>query len=265
MVSENLSWGLELKRSTFNGQGKCALKDAHALNTDEVLERLETDKKDGLSSEVARERLSEYGYNKLNPAKRPSAARILAAQFSNILIIILLAATFVSAFLGEIIDSVVIMIIVVLVASLGFAQEFRTERVLSALKKMQSLNANVLRERQAIEISIEEIVPGDIVMVEAGDKVSADMRVIESFNLQVDEAAMTGESVPVSKTTSPLPVSTPIADQTNMVFSGTSIINGKGLAVVVCTGMATELGKIAKEVTGSKQSPTTLERRMLEN
>ena len=253
-----------MKENISNSRGKHALQEAHALTTDEVIDQLQTDRNNGLSSDVARERLSEYGPNRLKPASHPSAIRILAAQFSNILVIILLAATCASIFLGEIIDAVVILIIVVLVASLGFTQEFRTARVLLALKKMQSLTADVVREGELVEISAEEIVPGDVIIVKAGDKVSADMRVIESFNLQVDESAMTGESTPVSKATSPLSANTAIADQSNMLFSGTSVINGKGLAITICTGMSTELGKIAKEVTASKQSSTTLERRMNE-
>lgn len=253
-----------MKENVSNNLAKHELQEAHSLSATEVLDRLQTDRNNGLTSDVARERLSKYGPNKLKPASHPSAVRILAAQFSNILIIILLAATSVSIFLGELIDAVVILIIVLLVASLGFAQEFRTERILTALKKMQSLTAEVVREGEAVEISAEEIVPGDLVIIKAGDKVSADMRVIESFNLHVDEAAMTGESIPVSKTTSPLSANTPIADQSNMIFSGTSVTNGKGLAIAVCTGMSTELGKIAKEVTASKQGSTTLERRMNE-
>ena len=241
------------------------MQNAHALTTDEALSILQSNKDTGLSFQDARERLSEYGRNELTEKKRTSALKILSAQFSNSLIAILLVATVLSGYLGELVDALVILIIVALVAAVGFAQEYRTERVLDALKRMQTHNANVVREGEVLEVPVGEIVPGDIVVVAAGDKVAADMRVIESFSLRVNEASLTGESLPVEKTVLPLAAETPISDQINMLFSGTSVTDGKGRAVTVSTGMQTELGKIANQVI--KEMPKAsigLERRMNE-
>ena len=242
-----------------------ALLNAHALPREEVLSRLRTNKESGLSPQDANKRRSLYGPNKLQEEGGPSALRILSNQFANAMIMLLLAATVISAFLGEIVDAIVILIIVALVAILGFSQEYRTERVLDALKKMQSHTSRVIRGGEVVEIGIEDIVPGDIVLVAAGDKVSADMRLIDCFNLKVNEAALTGESVPVSKIISPLAPETPVADQIDMLFSGTSVTDGKGVAVAVSTGMHSELGKIAKRVAErTPKSSTSLERRMNE-
>lgn len=255
----------EIETKSSDQMEFATINNAHATGTQEIISLLKTNRETGLSTLEARERLAKYGPNTLEKEKGPSALRILASQFSNVLILILLAATVVSGFLGELVDAIVILIIVVLVAVLGFTQEYRTERVISALKKMQNHSASVVRGGEAIEIGVQEIVPGDIVLIGAGDKVSADMRVIESFNLLVDEAALTGESVPVPKSILPLAANTPVADRTNMLFSGTSVTNGKGIAISVSTGMHTELGKIAEKVTErSTKSSTSLERRMNE-
>lgn len=246
-------------------QAFAGINDAHAIGTQEILSLLKTNRQTGLSTLEAKERLAKYGPNSLEKEEGPSALRILSSQFSNVLTVILLAATVVSGILGELVDAIVILIIVFLVVALGFTQEYRTERAISALKKMQNHTASVVRDGQAVQIGVEEIVPGDIVLIAQGDKVSADMRVIESFNLSTDEAALTGESDLVSKTTTTLSPSAQVADRTNMLFSGTSITNGKGIAVSVSTGMRTELGKIAKKVAErSSKSSTSLERRMNE-
>lgn len=239
------------------------VKNPSSLSADEVISLLETSRDNGLSDREAKERLAGYGPNKLLEEKGPSAMRILMEQFSNVLIIILLIATLLSALLGELIDSLVIIVIVALVAALGFSQEFRTARLLTALKEMQSLKVDVVREAEVSEIDVEELVPGDIVIVEAGDKISADMRLVESYNLRVNESALTGESVPVSKMVNQLPSGALVADQVNMLFSGTSVTDGKGLAVTVSTGMKTELGLIAGQVSKpTKKIATNLERRM---
>lgn len=251
--------------NTSDRKEYATLQNSHAIDTQEIFSLLKTNRETGLSIIEAKQRLAKYGPNTIEKERAPSPIRILAAQFSNILIIILLAATIVSGLLGELVDALVILVIVALVAALGFTQEYRTERVISALKKMQNHRANVIRDGAVIEIQVEEIVPGDIVIVGAGDKVSADMRIIETFNLLVDEAALTGESVAVGKSTLRLDANTPVADRNNMLFSGTSITNGKGVAVAVSTGMRTELGKIAQEVTErTSKSSTSLERRMNE-
>ncbi len=229
-----------------------------------MLENLETDSQRGLTREEALRRLAKYGANKLKVESRISWFRILLSQFKNALIAILIIAAVVSAFLGEAVDAIVILIIVVLVAILGFTQEYRTEKVLSGLKKMLSQTSSVFRDGELSKINSEELVPGDIVLVEAGDRIASDMRIIQSFNVQTDEAPLSGESVPVEKNAGVLPDDTPVADRVNMLFSGTVATNGKARAVVTATGMKTEFGKIAWVV--AKQdfeiSPTSLDKRM---
>ena len=158
--------------------------------------------------------------------------------------------------------AIVILIIVILIAVLGFFLEYRAERAIEALKKMTSLTATVIRSGQKKEIDAKHLVPGDIICIETGDKVPADARLIEAFNLQAQEAALTGESRPVSKQTKELPEKTAVADMKNMVFSGTIIASGRANAVVAATGMQTEIGKIATMIEEVKPEPTPLQKKM---
>ncbi|MEM3109036.1 MAG: cation-translocating P-type ATPase [Candidatus Bathyarchaeia archaeon] len=233
----------------------------HSLSVEEVLERLNSSM-DGLTDEEAAERLRKYGPNELERVERPSPLRIFARQFTNILIIILLAATLFSILVGEALDAIAIIAIVVAATILGFSQEYRAEKAIEALKRMLSPTASVLRGSKEREILVREIVPGDIIILEAGDKVPADARIIEEYRLQVDEAPLTGESTPVQKEASTLEGDLQIPDMRNMVFAGTTVTDGKGRAVVVATGMNTEFGKIAREVAAVKKEKTPLERRM---
>ncbi|MEM1967721.1 MAG: cation-translocating P-type ATPase [Nitrososphaerota archaeon] len=236
----------------------------HALDSSECLRLLGTDLESGLSIEEAARRLQIHGPNVIEQGKRLSPLKILLRQFTNLMIVILIVATAISAALGEILDSIVILVIVFLAAVLGFWQEFRSERIVEALRKMMSPACSVIRDGVMVRVRGEEVVPGDILLLEAGDKVVADARVIESHGLQVYEAALTGESIPVAKTTDPLPQETPIPDRTNMVFAGTTVTNGKGKAVVTATGMRMEFGRIAREVLEIREEKTPLERRMEE-
>ncbi|MEM2882616.1 MAG: HAD-IC family P-type ATPase, partial [Candidatus Bathyarchaeia archaeon] len=235
----------------------------HSMGIEEVLSALGTDRS-GLAEEEAKRRLEEFGPNELIAEERESPLKILIDQFKNILIIILILATILSAALGEVLDAAIILAIVVICALLGFAEEYRAERALEALKGMLAPIVTVLRGGVEREIPSRELVPGDILVLEAGDKVPADARLIEAVSLQADEAPLTGESTPVPKHLDPLPEETYVADRRNMVFSGTAITYGKGRAVVTATGMATELGKIAKEVAALEEEETPLERRMEE-
>ncbi|OWP56995.1 MAG: hypothetical protein B2I17_02985 [Thermoplasmatales archaeon B_DKE] len=241
------------------------INNAHSVGVEDALSLLKTSRMAGLKATEASRRLTVYGPNKLEREPAHSALRILVSQFNSSLVIILLGATIISFFLGEIVDSIVILIIVALVAALGFSQEYRTEGVLSALKKMRSLRAFVVRDGNTVDIDVEEIVPGDVVIISAGDKISADMRLLESFNLLVDEAPLTGESTQVEKSVPALAENTPVADRCNMLFSGTSVTNGKGVAVCISTGMNTELGKITRKVTERyPKSSSNIEKRMNE-
>ncbi len=210
----------------------------------EVFKELETDPK-GLSDDEATRRLAEYGVNELQAEGRISPWTILFEQFKNVLIIILLLATVVSAFLGHGVEAIAISVIVLFAVLLGFVQEYRAERAIAALRQMAAPTATVLRHGDELEIPARDLVPGDIILLRAGNKVPADARLIETINLQVEEAALTGESVPVSKHTTPLADDQlAIGDRKNMVYSGTVITYGRGRAVVVATGMETEFGRI---------------------
>jgi len=233
----------------------------HALDVDEVLNKVGTSRK-GLSEEEARRRLSVYGFNEIRREKATPAWKIFVEQFENILIILLIAATGFSLLIGEVLDAIVIFAIVVASAVLGFIQEYRSEKAVQLLKKLAAPSATVVREGRERVLSSKDLVPGDIVVLRAGDRVPADIRLIEVYNLKVDEAPLTGESVPVEKRVETLPEETIVSDRVNMAFSGTVVTYGRGLGVVVATGMSTEFGKIAKTVQEEEKVETPLEKRM---
>jgi Ca2+-transporting ATPase len=229
---------------------------------DDVLEELNTSK-EGLSSDQAEKRLEEYGPNELEERGIRSPWSVLLGQFTDTMVIILIIAAVISFFLGETTDAIMILIIVILNAILGFTQEYRAEKAIAALKKMSVPTVRVRRDGQIKEVEAISLVPGDIVLFEAGDRVPADCRVVESVNLRAEEAALTGESVPVDKVAKKLEdEKMPIGDQKNMVFMGTAITYGRGSAVVVETGMNTELGNIADMLQQVTDEKTPLQRRM---
>jgi Ca2+-transporting ATPase len=225
-----------------------------------VIRQLNTDADRGLASEEAARRLAEHGLNELQTAGRISAWAILVEQFKNVLIIILLIATAFSAFLGEGVDAIAIAVIVLFAVVLGFVQEYRAERAIEALRQMAAPTAAVLRDGNEIEIPAREVAPGDVTLLRAGDKIPADARLVEAVNLQVEEGALTGESVPVEKHTAPLTGGDlAIADRKNMVYAGTAATYGRGRAVVVATGMRTEFGKIAQMLQTIETGKTPLQ------
>ncbi len=238
-------------------------REWHSLDVEEVLRKLGTSE-EGLSEEEAQKRLEEFGPNELRKEKGKSPWSIFLDQFKDFLILLLLAATFVSLLIGEVFDAAAIMAIVVMSAFLGFLQEYRAERALEALKKMAAPEAVVLRGGRERRIPAREVVPGDIILLHAGDKVPADARLIEQFNLRVDEAPLTGESVPVNKEVAILPPETALADRKNMLYAGTVVTYGRGKAAVVATGMETEFGRIAQMIQTVVEEETPLERRMAE-
>jgi P-type Ca2+ transporter type 2C len=236
------------------------ITDAYHLDASEVVHRLGSDPLRGLSVDEAKRRLSKYGPNELEAAHAITPWGILFDQLKNILILILLIAVGLSAFLGHAVEAIAIAIIVCFAVLLGFYQEYRAERAIEALGQMAAPTATVLRDGQEIEVAARETVPGDIVLLRTGDKVPADGRLIEAMNLQVEEAALTGESVPVAKRTSPLDGSElALGDRKNMVYAGTAITYGRGRAVVVATGMTTEFGKIARLLATVKSTKTPLQ------
>ena len=231
----------------------------HALPVEKIFDLLTTSPS-GLSASEARQRLTEYGLNELTAADHISPWTVLANQFKNILILILLAATAISAFLGHAIESIAIAVIVLFAILLGFIQEFRAERAIEALKKMAAPIARALRDGRQIQIPARELVPGDIILLNLGDKVPADARLVEAVNLKIDEASLTGESVAVEKQGAPLANETlPIGDHTNMVYSGTAVTYGRGKAIVIATGMLTEFGKITGMLKTVKETKTPLQ------
>ncbi len=234
-----------------------------SLEISEVLKRLGTDPEMGLSSEEAKKRLSIYGPNKLEEREGPNPIAIFLSQFTDIMVIILLIASVISFFMGDVKETIAILVIVILNAILGFTQEYRAERALLALKQLAAPIAKVKRDGKIQEIPAEELVPGDIVLLEAGTRVQADLRLIKAINLRTDEAPLTGESTPVDKEAEAvLPPDTPVADRINMAFMGTNVTYGRGVGVVVETGMRTELGRIAQMIQTVKREASPLQERM---
>lgn len=214
----------------------------------------------GLSESVVKKRLDEYGYNRITERKKTSPLKRFLQQFNNFLIFILIVAAIITAALNEWIDSGVIFGVVIINAIIGFLQESKAEAALASLKKMLSLQATLIRDGQQLTVPAEEIVPGDVVMINAGDRIPADIRLFNCKNLHLDEAALTGESLPVSKHTQIITGKVEIADQANMIFSGTFATSGQGLGVVTETGDKTELGKIASMLQDIETITTPLTR-----
>jgi len=229
----------------------------HNQSITEAASLLAADVEQGLSGNEAKKRFVRYGQNKLRKGKRFSALVIFVSQFKSLVIWVLMGAAAVSAALGETVDGIAIIAIVILNAVIGFFQEYRAEKAAAALAHLTAPHCRVLRGGHSVVVTATEIVPGDILLLEGGDLVAADARLIQASVLRINEAPLTGESQAVGKFTSNLPLETPLAERKNMVFLGTSVTGGTGHALVVNTGMETELGHIAKllETAGSGETP----------
>ena len=239
------------------------LHHAHAQTSDDVLRTLDVNPAHGLSTDEAAIRLQQYGANVLVEARRRGPLRLLASQFTDFMILVLIAAAVVSGVIGDITDTLVIVAIVALNAIIGFVQEYRAERAIAALRQMAAPTARVLRNGRSEHIDAGELVPGDIVLLDAGNLIPADLRLLESAQLRTQEAALTGESEPVHKSVAALhEPDLPLGDRTNMAFKGTLAVNGRGRGVVVATGMATELGHIARLLHQTEDTRTPLQRRL---
>ena len=238
------------------------MADFYRLDTSQALAELRADP-NGLSSEEASRRLAESGKNTLPTGETTSLLRVFLNQFANILVIILLVAAGISVFLRDVEDAIVILVIVILNAALGTYQEYRAEQALAALSAMQVPQVRVKRGGHVTQVSAEDIVPGDIVLLQEGDRVPADGRVITSANLQIEEAALTGESQAVFKDTKPIEKdNVPLGDRHNMAFMGTSVTYGRGEMVVTGTGLKTEIGKIASMLMNVEEMQTPLQKRL---
>ena len=239
--------------------GKPCDKNWHTQSIDALIAALKTDA-DGLSATEAARRLAEHGPNELIARHRVSAARVLAEQFQNVLIVVLLIAVGLSAYLGHVVEAITITVIVLFAVVLGFIQEYRAERAIDALKQMAAPHAFVLRDGMSCEIPANEVVPGDIVLLSAGNQIPADVRLLEAHSMHSQEAALTGESVAVAKHAQDLSDDNlPVGDRCNMAFAGTIMASGRARGVVVATGMRTELGKIAQLLHSVESQRTPLQ------
>lgn len=216
----------------------------HALSAEEVEKQLRVDPARGLDAAEAAKRLQTYGPNRLPQGKKKGPLMRFLAQFNNILIYVLLAAGFIKLMLSLWLDASIIFAVVILNSLLGFLQEGRAEKALDSIRNMLSAEARVLRGGETRMIAAEDLVPGDIVLLESGDKIPADVRLVEAKNLRTEEAALTGESVPAEKTTAPVLAKATVGDRENLAFSGTMVVSGRATGIVVATGSQTELGRI---------------------
>lgn len=232
----------------------------HSLSMEEVLDKLQSPLEKGLSTQEAAARKEKYGLNELQEGKKRTFWNMVFDQLNNFVIIMLVVAAAISAFLGEIVDASAIVAIVVLNTIMGVVQESRAEQALDALKKMAAPEAQVLRDGHRISIPARELVPGDIVFLEAGNFVPADLRLLEAVNLKIDEAPLTGESVPVEKNATVLLGSdASLGDRLNTAFSGTVVSYGRGKGIVISTGMNTQLGLIATMLQSVEEEQTPLQ------
>jgi P-type Ca2+ transporter type 2C len=231
----------------------------HSISVDNIIKELSTSL-DGLNSAEVSSRILQYGQNQLTGKKRVSPIIIFFRQFLNPLIYVLFAAVIIKAVVGSFIDAGVISGVIVLMATIGFVQETRAEKAMEALLQMAAPKAKVRRGGKVLTCPAKEIVPGDIILLEAGDKVPADARLIEISNLKVNEAPITGESMPVDKHSDLLETNIPLADRKNMVFMGTSVTYGRAIAIVTSTGMSTEIGEIASAIQDVKVEKTPLQK-----
>lgn len=230
---------------------------------DELISELGTNVEQGLSSNEVEERLKKYGHNELKEEEKKSLLSKIIGQFSDLLVLILIAAALISIFVGEVKDAVVILAIVIVNAFLGIYQEGKAEKSLDSLKKMASPNAKVIRNNRQETVPSSTLVPGDIVIIETGDIIPADLRLVESANLKIEEASLTGESVPVEKNyKAVLTEDVPLGDRSNMAYMSTIVNYGRGKAVVVGTGHDTEIGKIATLIQTYDDELTPLQKKL---
>lgn len=235
----------------------------HTLSADEAAKNLETNHQTGLNAEQVAERTAFHGPNALREKRRRSPWRMLLDQFTEFMIMVLIVAAIISGFVGDVGDTIFIIVIVILNAVVGFIQEFRAERAMAALKRMSEASARVLRDSQVETINASELVPGDVVLLEAGNVVPADFRLVEAAQLRIDESALTGESMAVEKQIHALSlVDAPLGDKTCLAYKGTIVTYGRGRGLVIATGMQSELGKIATLLSEGSDSKTPLQKRL---
>jgi len=233
----------------------------HAFTNEEIYNELKTSDK-GINYIEVEKRLKFYGENKLPEGKKVTIWEIILHQLLNPLIFILIAAAIASLAIGEGKDAIFIFLVILINSALGTYQEYNAEKSASSLQKLMKIKARVRRDGKEIEVTSENIVPGDVVLLESGMKVPADIRIIEAMGLEIDESFLTGESIAAKKQTNRLKEDIGVAERTNMAFAGSTVMRGRGWGVVVCTGINTQVGKISKDVTESKSAKPPLVYRM---
>jgi Ca2+-transporting ATPase len=237
--------------------------DWHQLTVEITEERLGTDQHHGLSKPQASRLLEQYGANEIREGRRRHPSVIFLSQFTDFMILVLIAAAIISGIIGDLLDTLVIVAIIMLNGVIGFVQEYRAERAIAALKRMAANLAVVIRDGQSLELPADELVPGDVVLFEAGAAVPADLRIVKAVQLKVDESALTGESQPVEKTDQVLDeAGLALGDRRNMAYKGTLVTYGRGKGIVVATGMHSELGHIAQLLRSAEEVATPLQQRL---
>ncbi len=238
------------------------MKSWHQLSIEQIITDVSTDLLNGLSHEEALSRQKQYGFNELAEKNKESLLHKFINQFKDFLVLILLAASAISLFIGEMTDTIVIIAIVILNASLGVFQEAKAEKALEALKRMSAPSSKTIRDGNLVLIPSRELVPGDIVILEAGDYIPADIRIVETANLKVEEASLTGESAAVEKDHLTLEDDVPLGDRHNIGFMSTIVTYGRGKGIVISTGMQTEIGKIATMIQSLEEDSTPLQKKL---
>ncbi|WP_141431243.1 calcium-translocating P-type ATPase, SERCA-type [Bacillus sp. 03113] len=235
----------------------------HEMDINEVENALQTNYAAGLTEEEVRIRRKEFGYNELDEGEKQSALLLFFSQFKDFMVLVLLAATLISGLLGEYVDAIAIIAIVVVNGFLGFFQERKAEKSLEALKELSAPQVYVLRDNEWIKIPSKEVVPGDLIKFSTGDRIGADLRLVDTKSLEIEESALTGESVPVQKSTGAISLShIELGDMENMAFMGTMVTRGSGVGVVITTGMKTAMGQIAGLLQNAEATVTPLQRRL---
>ena len=251
-----------MNKQNSGTSGNRTLDDASSQPVEDVLSELQVDPNVGLGQREMEERRKHYGPNRLREAKRRSPWRILFEQFTSLVLVVLLIAAVLAFSVGEVPEGIALVAVVLINGLIGFTTEWRAVRSMEALRKMGESRVRVRRNGQERELPVHKLVPADVVFQEGGDVVPADLRLIEANNLQVDEAALTGESVPVAKRTDPADPDAPLAEQHCMLFRGTTVTEGSAEGIVVATGMQTELGRIAEMAEQAEKQATPLQRRL---
>jgi Ca2+-transporting ATPase len=235
------------------------------LSQQDILNALKVSSENGLSASEAKARRKQYGPNRLREIKPTSAGLILARQFHSLIVLLLAVAAAVSFLFGDWVEGIAIAAVIVINALIGFFTELKATRSMESLQRLGQVQAKVRRDGSAQAVPAAELVPGDIVLLEGGDVATADLRLLEASNLQADESALTGESVPVTKEARTLDGDVPLAERHNMLFKGTAVTRGAAEGAVVATGMQTELGHISSLVEEAQEETTPLEKRLERN